>query len=568
MAHILATVVVLAALLPLAAAQSACPTPSTNNISCYNGFTWSGAAQLSASYQSAAGQCTCNCGQGASSDDYANNPLVGTTVFWVASQAGCTTAACTAKYPHFCANGQGGGPGEFYSIANMLSDNTPAPTVVGVGGICIVMSVPCNASTSSGCEPSLTNGTTINYSYFDAPTAATDCATTLQELQQYPGSKVLQMCNTNNCNVPGSNTPAPISTPATTPAPAAGTPAGSNPAPAPAASTLPAATLAQAPPSGTAITALSQIKPDTSPLGGLTPFTVTATATVRYTGTMTALALWNATNFDAALQNGPYDGPQMSFINSLVALGAQPPANGVFTFTYTISAQFYSDATGCAISSATANNIGWLLDTTTCGSASALALFSNTNDANTLFFSGNGLSFIDLFAGATVTSVSIAPILYIADVATITVSAAISLAGATAASLQPAAAQNALINTLATSVSAQPIDLTIVSITDAPAGSGRRLTAAAANVAFTVDATSASDAATTSSAITGLGSSFTSALNLNLASAGVTGVTISGVAVTSAPVTTTALGPKSGAASVRAITLAAIVAAAVPAMFW
>ena len=567
MAHILATVVVLSALLPLAAAQSACPAPSTTNISCYQGYIWSGAAQLSASYQSTAGECICSCGQGSSSDDYVHNPLVGITVFKVASQAGCTAAACTAKYPHFCANGMGGGPGDFYSIANMISDNAPASTVVGVGGICSVMSVPCNSSTSSGCEASLTNGTVVYYGYFQAPNASADCVTNLQQLPQYTGAKLLQQCNTNNCNVPGSNTPAPVSsTPVTTPAPA-----GSNPpatTPAPAASTLPAATLAQAPPSGIAITALSQIKPDTSLAGALTPFTVTATATVRYTGTMTALALWNATNFDAALQNGPYDGPQMSFVNSLVALGAQPPASGVFTFTYTISANFYADATGCALSSATINNIGWLLDTTACGAASALALFSNTNDANTMFFTGNGLSFVDLFAGATVTSVSIKPISYIADNPTITVSAAISLAGATAASLQPTAAQNALINTLATSLSAQPSDLTIVSITDAPAGSGRRLNTAAAKVAFTVDATSASDAAATSSAITGLGSSFTSALNINLASSGVTGVTVSGVAVASAPVTTTTLGPSSDAVSARAIALTAIVAAAVPAMLW
>ena len=564
MAHIFATLAVLSALLPLTAAQQACPAPSTTNISCYNGYTWSGAAQLSASYQSTAGQCTCDCGVGSSSDDYVKNPLVGTTVFYVATQAGCTPAACTAKYPHFCANGQGGGPNDFYSIANMLSDNAPSSEAVGVGGICMILTVPCNASTSSGCEPSLLNGTTIGYTYFEPPTAAADCATTLQMLPQYPGSKVLQMCTTNNCNAPGSGTPAPAgNTPATTPAPA-----GSNPTPAQAATTLPAATLAQAPPSGTAVTSLSQIKPDTSAFGGLTPFTVTATATVRFTGTMTALALWNATNFESALLNGPYDGPQMSFINSLVGLGAQPPANGVFTFTYTIGAQFYADATGCTLSSSTINNVGWLLDTTACGAANALALFGNTNDANTMFFSGNGLSFVDLFAGATVTSVSIVPVSYVADDPAITVTAAISLAGATAASLQPTAAQTALINTLATSLSAQPSELAIVSITDAPAGSGRRLTAAAANVAFTVDASSASDAAATSGAIKGLGSSFISALNVNLASSGVTGVTISSVAVSSAPVTTTTLGPSSGAATARTITLAAIVAAAVPAMLW
>ena len=56
---------------------------------------------------------------------------------------------------------------------------------------------------------------------------------------------------------------------------------------------------------------------------------ISVTATVTYTGTMTNLTLWNLTNFESALLNVPL------YSLSVYALGAQPPTNGSFSFTYT-----------------------------------------------------------------------------------------------------------------------------------------------------------------------------------------------------------------------------------------
>lgn len=88
----------------------------------------------------------------------------------------------------------------------------------------------------------------------------------------------------------------------------------------------------------------------------------------------------------------------------------------------------------------------------------------------------------------------------------------------------------------------------LFAITDAVAGR-RRLHAAAATVAFAVTATDYMEADDLSGSISTLGTAFMSALNTNLASAGVSGVTVSSVTMTATPTITTTIAAGSTAVS-------------------
>lgn len=218
MARVVAALATLLAVLapPPAAAQSAptatCPaTASTANITCTDGFTWSGASQLSSSYMSTAGECACRCEPclqdcaSSSSSDYSNNPDVMLAVFAVSSQASCTAAACTAKYPTFCATVPNNGA-HFTSIATRLANNTPTVVASGVGAVCMKGTIACNASAvSNPCGlPEFTTGSLTFYSSYPGPTAVSDCA---EWLQYNPSITGLVVCSTNNCNAPASGTP-------------------------------------------------------------------------------------------------------------------------------------------------------------------------------------------------------------------------------------------------------------------------------------------------------------------------------------------------------------------------
>jgi hypothetical protein len=320
---------------------------------------------------------------------------------------------------------------------------------------------------------------------------------------------------------------------------------------------LPAATLSQAAPNGTAITALTQIKADTSPLGAYTSYTVVSRATISFTGTINNLTAWSASSFESALLNSPGSIQParlaMSPFNYLYTFSATPPSNGQIVITYALRMPFKDSATTCS-HQADDNNNGWLLDTATCGAAAALALFGSGNEGYFYWF-GDGTTFGTLFQGASVTGVSIVPLSYsTGNAVNTTVAAGITLSGAIVAALQPAAAQQAIISTLATSLNvvdnswntqtnAWDTDYSAVAVTSimSAAAGGRRLHVAAATVAFTVAAAGQLGAVDVSGSIGSLGADFVTALNTNLAAAGVAGVTVSGVSVTTAPTLTTTI---------------------------
>ena len=179
---------------------------------------------------------------------------------------------------------------------------------------------------------------------------------------------------------------------------------------------------------------------------------------------------------------------------------------------------------------------------------------------------GNANVAIDMVSYTRVTSIVAAPS---PPPAVATVSASMTLAGVTVAQFSQAA-QTAFIATLASQLSVSASAISITSIVSATP-SGRHLLQSGITVAFSVTAASTTAATTISTAVTtittGTGATtFVTALNSNLATAGLTSVVVTSESaavaptVVAAPASSPAVKPQAAALGVAALLLAVLLA--------
>jgi hypothetical protein len=141
------------------------------------------------------------------------------------------------------------------------------------------------------------------------------------------------------------------------------------------------------------------------------------------------------------------------------------------------------------------------------------------------------------------------------------ISAAIALSGYTTNTFTPVL-QLGFVMATANMLDVAPADVKVTGVTNAPAASGRRLSAVGVVVAFTVAAPSTASAAALSTSIGTLSSSNAATFASALQSAGMTQVTAASITSAAAPVT--ALAP--GSAAARALASSGAIAAALAAV--
>jgi hypothetical protein len=144
------------------------------------------------------------------------------------------------------------------------------------------------------------------------------------------------------------------------------------------------------------------------------------------------------------------------------------------------------------------------------------------------------------------------------------VSAAISLSGYTTTTFTPVL-QLGFVTATANLLNVAPADVKVTGVTNAPATSGRRLSATGVVVAFTVAAPSTASAATLSTSIGTLSTTNKASYATALQSAGMTQVTAASITSAQAPTTAAAPAQATTSGAARALASGAAVAAAMAA---